>query len=111
MMNANVTAETDVKSMDAVDGSAPAAVTTNESQLPDVEVASDALILEDNHMSDAANLVVLIPSQEVSDGLPDAFVASEPLGSMWIPDLRYHTVALVRRSCQMAGQPWPNYCV
>ena len=129
VMNANVRAETDSESMDAVDGSAPvpeeeepqptaAAMTTaTESQLSDMEVASDAMDFEDDHMPDAANIAVSISSEisstprEVIGGLPDTFVASAPLGSMWIPDLRYPTVALVRRSCRMAGWPRPNYRV
>ena len=128
MTNANVTAETDSESMDAVDGSVPvpeeeepeqaaADITTTESQLSDMEVAGDPMILEDDCMPDAANIVVSISSevsstpQEVPDGLPDTFLASAPLGSMWIPDLHYPMVALVCHSCQMAGWPWPNYCV
>ena len=125
--NANVRAETDSESMDAVDGSAPVTeeeepqpaaadmTTATESQLSDVEVASDAMDFEDDRMPDAANIAVLISSEvsstppEVPDGMPDTFVASAPLGSMWIPDLRYPTVALVRRSCRMAGRPRPNY--
>ena len=91
--------------------------TTTDSQLSDVEVASVGMILEDGHMPDAADDVVSISSEvpssgrEFLGGLPDTFVASEPLGSMWIPDLRYPMVALVRRSCRMAGRPRPNYCV
>ena len=127
--NANVTAETDSEAMDAVDGSDPvpeeeesqpgaAGVTTaTESQLSDVEVASDAMTFEDDLMPDAANIFVSISSQvsstprQVLDGLPDTFVASAPLGSMWIPDLLYPMVALVCRSCRMAGRPRPNYHV
>ena len=127
--NANVTAETDFESMDAVDGSAPvpegeepqaaaADVTTaTESQLSDVDVASDAMDFKDDCMPDAANIFVSISSEvsstprEVLEVLPDTFVASAPMGSMWIPDLRYPTVALVRRSCRMAGRPRPNYRV
>ena len=127
--NANVRAEIDSESMDAVDGSAPVPeeeepqpaagdmTTATESQLSDVEIASDAMDFEDDRTPDAANIAVSISSEvsstprEVPDGLPDTFVASAPLGSMWIPDLRYPTVALVRRSCRMAGRPRPNYCV
>ena len=127
--NANVTAEMDSEAMDAVGGSAPvpeeeesqpgaAGVTTaTESQLSDVEVASDAMYFEDDRMPNAANIVVSISSQvsstlrEVLDGLPDTFVVSAPLGSMWIPDLRHPMVTLVRSSCRMAGRPRPNYHV
>ena len=120
--NANVRAETDYESMDAVDGSAtvteeeepqPAAAdmtTATESQLSDVEVARDAMVFEDDRMPDAANISVSI-SQEVLHGWLDTFVASAQLGSMWIPDLRYPTVALVRRSFRMAGWPRLNYHV
>ena len=125
--NANVRAATDSESMDAMDSSAPLPeeeepqlaaadmTTATESQLSGVEVASDAMYFEDDRMPDAANIVVSISSEvsstprEVLDDLPDnTFVASAPLGSMWIPDLRYPTVALVRRSCRMAGRPRPN---
>ena len=130
--NAHVTAETDSESTDAMDGSAPVSeegeeeepqpaaadmTTATESQLSNVEVASVAMDFEDNCMPDAANIVVLISSevsstlQEVLDSLPNTFVVSVPLGSMWIPDLCYPTVALVCCSCQMAGRPWPNYRV
>ena len=128
--NANVTAETDSESMDAMDGSAPVPeeeeepqpaaadmTTATESQLSNVEVASVAMDFEDDCMPDAANIIVSISSEvsstprEVLDGLPDTFVASAPLGSMWIPDLHYPMVALVHHSCRMAGWPWPNYHV
>ena len=91
--------------------------TATESQLSNVEVASVAMDFKDDRMPDAANIVVSISSevsstlQEVLDGLPNIFVASAPLGSMWIPDLCYRMVALVRHSCRMAVQPWPNYRV
>ena len=118
--NANMTAETDSESMDAVDGSAPVLeeedkeephpatadlATATESQLCDMEVASNAMYFEDNCMPDATNIVVSISvevsstPQEGLDGLPDTFVASVPLGSMCIPDLCYPMVALVCRSC------------
>ena len=127
--NANVRAETDSELMDAVDGSAPVPeeeepqpaaadmITATESQSSDVEAASDAMDFEDDRMPDAVNIAVSISSevsstpQEVTDGLPFIFVASAPLGSMWIPDLCYLMVTLVCRSCRVAGQPCPNYRV
>ena len=130
VMNANVTAEMASVSLDAVDRSAPVPeeeeepqpaiadmTTATESQLADVEVASDAMIFEGDCMPDTVNIVVPTSSevcstpQEVLGGLLDAFVVSVPMGSIWIPDLHYPTVALVRRSCQMAGRPQPNYHV
>ena len=126
VMNANVTAERDSESMDAMDGSAPVPeevdpqpaaadmTTATESQLSDVEVASDAMYFEDDRMPDASNIIVSQVSstpREDLDGLPDTFVVSVPLGSMWIPDLHYPMVALVCCSCQMAGLPQPNYHV
>ena len=129
VMNANVTTKTDSESMDAVDGHSPVSeeedpqpatanmTTATESQLSDMEVASEAMDLKDDHMQDAANSVVSISSEvsstlpDVPDGLPDTFVASVPLGSMWIPDLCYPMVSLVHHSCQMAGWPQPNYHV
>ena len=92
--NANVRAETDSESTDAMDGSAPVPeeeeeeeeepqraaadmTTATESQLSNVEVASVAMDFEDDRMPDAANIVVSISSEvsstprEVLDGLPD----------------------------------------
>ena len=91
--NANMAADMDSKSLDAVNGSAlvpkeeekplPAAAnvtTTADPQLSEVEVACVAMILEDDHKSGAANIVVLISSevsstpQESLGVLPDTAI-------------------------------------
>ena len=107
----------DIVTLDAVEGNA----LSPEEKEP-LPVAADvttsvAMIFEEDRKPDAANIVESVSSEvsstppEVPDGLLDTFVASAPLGSMWIPDLRYPTVALVRHSSRMAGRPRPKYRV